>query len=110
MEQVTPIDVEPSTPDAEQITMGAQPPKYTAVDAWMSVHTSKPYTACIAQRILAQVEQNAAELVAEVLYRPGSAAMETGPGLLGPPLACGVRFSPLDPFHGLTKSERGSRR
>ena len=81
MEQVMPTDVEPSTPDAEQTTMGAQPPKYTAVDAWMSVHTSKPYTACLAQRILAQVEQNVAEFAEEVLYRSGAAAVETGPAL-----------------------------
>jgi hypothetical protein len=46
----------------------------------------------------------------QVFPAPGSAAGETGPGLLGPPLACGVRFFPLDPFHGLTKSETGSRR
>ena len=33
---------------------------------------------------------------------------ETGPGLLGPPLAFGVRNIPLIPFHGLIKSEPGS--
>ena len=33
---------------------------------------------------------------------------ETGPGLLGPPLAFGVRNIPLIPFHVLIKSEPGS--
>jgi len=96
MKQVMPTDVEPATPDEEptaeplydepeQITMGAQPPKSTAaVEAWISVHTSKPYTTACAQRILAQVEQNAAELAAEVLYRSGARrwkpARPWGPG------------------------------
>jgi hypothetical protein len=89
MKQVMPTDAETVTPDAEslynepeQTTMGAQPPKSTAaVNAWISVHTSKPYTSCMAQRILAQVEQNVAEFAEEVLYRSGAAAVETGPAL-----------------------------
>ena len=81
MEQVIPAEVVSAEVASSTV---AQPPKYTAVDAWMSVHTSKPYTSCMAQRILAQVEQNAAELAAEVLYCSGARrwkpARPWGPG------------------------------
>ena len=46
--------------------------------------------------------------VVQVLARYRMRRGETGPGLLGPPLAFGVRNIPLIPFHGLIKSEPGS--